>query len=113
MQKEVIGRANEHMRVQRVFREALITSLLESSPRPTALDVKVHKHSVLIPANQEAIRAQHHVLTGGLKQRACYFCRYKASKDKVQKDEIKKSRRGCLICKLPFCKFCFHPYHKL
>ena len=31
--KEVVGRANEHHRKQSVFREAIITSLLESSPR--------------------------------------------------------------------------------
>ena len=111
--KEVIGRANEHLRKQSVFREALITSLLESSPLPNSLDIRVSKYSVLRAVEVDTLPARHHILTGGLKRRQCYFCRYIIVKGGLPVQEIKTTCRGCLIYKLPLYVLCFLVYHTI
>jgi len=110
--KEVIGRTNEHLRKQSVFREAIITSLLESLPRrTTSLNVIVSRDSPLRLLEEEAILARHYILTGGLRRRECYFCRYKVVKGVKLAVDLKKTYRGCLVYKLPFCVRCFKEYH--
>jgi hypothetical protein len=112
VEKEVIGRANEHHRKQSVFRESIITSLLEYSPCTKALDIQVRKDDALCPPREDILpRYQHHISVG-LNRRQCYYCRIKANQGELGEDKVKRWRRGCLLCSLPFCPSCFIEYHK-
>ncbi|PMD16788.1 hypothetical protein NA56DRAFT_302562 [Hyaloscypha hepaticicola] len=112
VEKKVIGRANEHLRKQSVFRESIITSLLESSPRLKVLDIWVPKDYILCPARENILPKYQHHQSVGLNRRQCYYCRVKAHKGEIGEDQVKRVGRGCLLCSLPFCVPCFQEYHK-
>jgi hypothetical protein len=113
VEQTMVGRINEHLRKQSVFREAIITSLLESSSRSTtSLDVYIYKDSPLRPVEVSQLAARYHIISGVLRRRQCYFCRYKVAKDIIVEERIRKTYRGCLLCKLPLCVSCFLEYHQ-
>ena len=107
------SRQGESLRTHRVFREAIIQKLLIDPPSHPAqrmsFDIVIGpKHQFRQP-NHLGSHGSQHTLSGGMKRRQCYFCRYQAKKGYSKK--VIKTSTGCLACRVPLCKGCCSMYH--
>jgi hypothetical protein len=112
IEQMVVGRKDEHMRLQRVYREAIIKYLLKESPEPRLrfrVVVITKYHQFIEPNIRIALRF--HQLQHGLPPTRCYLCRIKYTKGEMLQGHIALTRYGCMVCELPLCDECFEEYH--
>jgi hypothetical protein len=119
MENRCVGRALEHERSQRVFREALVQSLI--GPPPVGKGGSINNgaipyiritkgHQLRMPVESRFL-ARTHSIRRGSPYLECYYCRYKHSKGVIRRDEIRRNRTCCVDCGVPLCYRCFGVYH--
>ena len=119
MENRCVGRALEHERSQRVFREALVQSLIGPPPvskggsinNGAIPHIRITKgHQLRMPVESRFL-ARTHSIRRGSPYLECYYCRYKHSKGVIRRDEIRRNRTCCVDCGVPLCYRCFRVYH--
>jgi len=113
-EQRVIGRQNEHIRSQRVFREAIIEYLLKETPEPRLrFDFRIRTNHQFIEPNHYRLALYYHQLQTGLPRTRCYMYRIKVLRGELLVEYESRVRTVCLICEVPLCGPCFIQYHQL
>jgi hypothetical protein len=113
-QELVVGRQNEHMRTQRLFRESIIRHLLKDSPDALlTFRITVGKRHEFIRPNNQRIPLRFHQPQRGMGNTDCYLCRIKTLNGEGIAKEEHGTRIGCLVCEVPLCNHCWDEYHTL
>jgi hypothetical protein len=121
MENRCVGRVLEKERSQRVFREALVQSLIGPLPTRTTYGgstnngavpyIRITKgHQLKMPIESRFL-ARTYLIRRGSPYLACYYCRYKYSKGVIRRDEIKRNRIYCVDYGVPLCDRCFRVYY--
>ena len=111
------SRKGENQRTHRIFRKALISSLIKRplhTSRPlVSSTIRVGPNHSFIRPNRSWVGCQYHTLDTKMKRGYCYYCRFQAFKGEIPKCQIKRTRKGCSLYKVPLCRYCFRGYHGL
>jgi hypothetical protein len=119
MENRCVGRALKEQRSQRIFREALVQSLLGPPPGRGGSSINngavphiriTRGHQLRMPM-ESRFHARTHRIRRGSPNLECYYCRYKHSKGVIRWDEIRRNRTSCVDCRVPLCDRCFGVYH--
>jgi hypothetical protein len=121
IENRCIGRALEKERSQRVFREALVQSLIGPAPFVSREGgstnngaipyIRITKgHQLRMPVESRFL-ARTYLIRRGSPYLECYYCRYKHSKGVIRRDVIKRNRTYCVDCGVPLCDRCFGVYY--
>lgn len=113
LESRMNGRQHEGQRSHRQFREFLVEDLigLEAPASRRNSPIRVYKTSQFKKPQISRYQARHHAIQGHNDRADCYYCRYKVSKEMMERVEIKRTHYSCGECSLPLCKECFKPYH--
>jgi hypothetical protein len=113
-----VGRALKDQRSQRIFREALVQSLIR--PRPPVgssgnnagiAHIRIYQGHQLREPNESRFRARTHRIRRGSPNLECYNYRWRHHKGLIKQVKISRARTSCADYSLPLCEGCFGGYH--
>jgi hypothetical protein len=120
MENRCIGRVFKKDRCQRVFRDALVQSLIGPPPASRGGGstnngavpyIRITQgHQLRIPV-ESRFHARTHRIRRGSPNLEYYYCRYKYSKGVIRRNEIKRGRTSCVDYGVPLCNRCFGVYY--
>ena len=119
IENRCVGRALEHERSQRVFREALVQSLIRppligkgGSINNSAIPyIRITKgHQLRMPIESRFLVRTYSIRRGS-PYLECYYCRYKHLKGVIRRDEIRRNRTCCVDCRVLLYYRCFGVYY--
>jgi hypothetical protein len=113
-QEMVVGRQNEYMRSQRLFRESIIRHLTKSSVEARlSYGIVIRKHHEFIHPNPHRLPIKYYQIQRGMVESRCYLCRIRTTRGELLKEEERNTYGGCMVCEVPLCNECFPEYHML
>jgi hypothetical protein len=121
MENRCVGQVFKKKHSQRIFKKALVQSLIGPLPAYTTYGGSINNgavpyiritkgHRLKMPIESRFL-ARTYSIKRGSPYLACYYCRYKHSKGVIQRDEIRRNRTCCVDCGVPLCNRCFGVYY--